>query len=249
MSVLTLTAEQADAVRLGDGSHLITAPPGSGKTEVLVQRVIHLLDQSPRDVFRILALTYTVKAARELEDRVRRAVPYREQWRINATTFHAFGLDILQNYGEPVGLTSPITVVSDLEDKRLLVEPMLIDSDAPFADAATVDQKAWERLFAEIARRKTNLEDPDQVEEKRMLNGQVTLRQGYEAYEAALAINGSVDYEGMIYQTVRLMEMDPWVASHIRRQYQHILVDEGQELARAQYQLLNPDFSCRGLNG
>lgn len=104
MRAAALTAEQTEAVESGDGAQLITAPPGSGKTEVLVQRVIHLLDQSPGDLFRILALTYTVKAARELKDRVRQVVPDRDRWRVNAITFHSFGLGILQNYGKPVGL-------------------------------------------------------------------------------------------------------------------------------------------------
>lgn len=238
MRTATLTAEQTDAVELGDGAHLITAPPGSGKTEVLVQRVIHLLDRSPGDLFRILALTYTVKAARELEGRVRQVIADRDRWRVNATTFHSFGLGILQNYGKPVGLKAPITVISDIEDKRLLVAPLLADPDDPFTDIGSVDDGQWRSLFAEISRRKTNLEPPDQVQELPVLDGQVSLQHAYEAYEAALAINGSVDYEGMIYQTVRLISVDPWVGSHIRRQYRHILVDEGQELTRGQYELL-----------
>ena len=233
-----LTPQQTEAVELGDGVHLVTAPPGSGKTEVLVQRVIHLLDGSPGDLFRILALTYTVKAARELEDRVRKIVPDRDRWRINATTFHSFGLGILQNYGEPVGLKHPITVISDVEDKRLLLLRVLDDPVDRFGPIAGVDHKQWRSLFDEIARRKTNLEPPDKVDNTWMLDGQVSLQEAYEAYETALASAGSVDYEGMIYQTEKLIRIDPWVGAHIRRQYRHILVDEGQELTRGQYELL-----------
>lgn len=233
-----LTSEQTEAVELGDGAHLITAPPGSGKTEVLVRRVIHLLDGSPGDLFRILALTYTVKAAGELEDRVRKIVPDRDLWRVNATTFHSFGLGILQNYGGPVGLKHPITVISDVEDKRLLLMRLLDDPENPFSPIAPVDHNQWRSLFDEIASRKTNLEPPDRVENVLMLDGQVSLREAYEAYETALAGTGSVDYEGMIYQTEKLIRIDPWVGSHIRRQYRHILVDEGQELTRGQYELL-----------
>ena len=238
MRSATLTAEQAEAVELGDGAHLITAPPGSGKTEVLVQRVIHLLDRSSGDLFRILALTYTVKAARELKDRVRQVVSERDLWRVNATTFHSFGLGILENYGTQVGLKPPVTVISEVEDKRLLVTPLLTGQEDPFGQLRPVGDDQWKALFDQIARRKTDLEPPDQVEEVRTLDGQVSLRRAYEAYEAALAINGSVDYEGMIYQTVRLIRLDPWVGSHIRRQYRHVLVDEGQELTRGQYELL-----------
>lgn len=238
MRTATLTAEQAEAVELGDGAYLLSAPPGSGKTEVLVQRVIHLLDRSPGDLFRILALTYTVKASRELEDRVRQVVSEHDRWRVNAATFHSFGLGILENYGKQLGLKPPITVISEVEDKRLLVTPLLAGQEDPFGQLRPVGDSQWKALFDQIARRKTDLEPPDQVDGGRVLDGQVSLRRAYEAYEAALAINQSVDFEGMIYQTVRLISLDPWVGSHIRRQYRHILVDEGQELTRGQYELL-----------
>ena len=238
MRTVSLTAEQLKAVELGTGAHLVTAPPGSGKTEVLVQRVIHLLDRSPGDLFRILALTYTVKAARELEERVRQVVPDRDLWRVSAVTFHSFGLGILQNYGKPVGLKPPVTVISDLEDKRLLVLPLLAYPKDSFNPLRAVDRRKWKELFDEIARRKTNLETPEEVNNLWVLDGQVSLSDAYEAYEEALVTSGSVDYEGMIYQTVRLIGIDPWVGGHIRRQYRHILVDEGQELTRGQYQLL-----------
>ena len=235
MRPATLTQKQREAVELGDGAHLITAPPGSGKTEVLVQRVIYLLSGSPGELFRILALTYTVKAAAELNERVQQIVPERDRWRVNATTFHSFALGLLQNYGEPVGLKSPITVISDVKDKRLLVAPFLEDM---MERIDLVGHNEWKTLFNEIALRKTNLKPPEQADGDRMLHGQVYLHEAYEAYELALTNAGYVDYEGMIYQAVQLLRIDPWIGSHLRRQYRHTLVDEGQELTRGQYELL-----------
>ena len=235
MVLITLTRDQQRAVELGDGSHLITAPPGSGKTEVLVQRVIHLLEQSPDELFRILALTYTRKASEELKERVQQMIPERDRWRINATTFHSFALEILQNYGKAVGLKAPFTVISDIEDKRLLVTPLFEDIIGP---VDSIDHNQWKSLFDEIAFRKTNLDPPDQVDGDRVLNGRVSLHNAYEAYETALFNAGCVDYEGMIYQAIELFRIDPWVRSHIRRIYRHTLVDEGQELTRGQYELL-----------
>lgn len=235
MGLITLTKDQQSAVELGDGAHLITAPPGSGKTEVLVQRVIHLLDKSPDELFRILALTYTRKAADELKERVQQMIPERNRWRINATTFHSFALEILQSYGKAVGLKNPIIVISDVEDKRLIVTPLLEDI---IGQVDSIDHNQWKSLFDEIALKKTNLESPDQVDRDRVLNGRVSLHDAYEAYEAALLNAGCVDYEGMIYQVIKLFGIDPWVRSHIRRIYRHTLVDEGQELTRGQYELL-----------
>ena len=235
MKLMTLTKDQRSAVELGDGAHLITAPPGSGKTEVLVQRVIHLLEQSPDELFRILALTYTRKASEELKERVQQMIPERDRWRINATTFHSFALEILQNYGKAVGLKAPFTVISDMEDKRLLVTPLFEDI---IGQVDSIDHNQWKSLFDKIAFRKTNLEPPDQVDGDRVLNGRVSLHDAYEAYETALLNAGCVDYEGMIYQAIKLFRIDPWVRSHIRRIYRHTLVDEGQELTRGQYELL-----------
>lgn len=235
MKLAALTKDQRKAVELGDGAHLITAPPGSGKTEVLVQRVIHLLEQSPDELFRILALTYTRKAADELKERVQQMIPERDRWRINATTFHSFALEILQSYGKPVGLRNPIIVIDDMEDKRLLVTPLLEDIISP---VDSINRNQWKSLFDEIALRKTNLETPDQVDGDRVLNGWVSLSDAYEAYETALLNAGCVDYEGMIYQAIKLFRIDPWVRSHTRRLYRHTLVDEGQELTRGQYELL-----------
>ena len=235
MKIVALTKDQRRAVELGDGAHLITAPPGSGKTEVLVQRVIHLLEQSPDELFRILALTYTRKAADELKERVQQMIPERDRWRINATTFHSFALEILQSYGKAVGLKNPIIVISDVDDKRLIVTPLLEDI---IGQVDSIDHNQWKSLFDEIALKKTNLESPDQMAGDRVLNGRVSLRDAYEAYEAALLNAGCVDYEGMIYQAIKLFRIDPWVRSHTRRLYHHTLVDEGQELTCGQYELL-----------
>ena len=235
MKLVTLTKDQRRAVELGNGAHLITAPPGSGKTEVLVRRVIRLVGQSSGDLFRILALTYTRKAAEELKERVQQTISERDRWRINATTFHSFALEILQNYGKAIGLKNPITVISDLEDKRLLVTPLLEDIIGP---VNSIDRNQWKSLFDEIALRKTNLETPDQVDGDRVLNGWISLSDAYEAYETALLNAGCVDYEGMICQAIKLFRIDPWVRSHTRRLYHHTLVDEGQELTRGQYELL-----------
>lgn len=235
MSVVTLTKRQREAVELGEGAHLVTAPPGSGKTEVLVQRVIHLLEQSPKELFCILVLTYTVRAANELKERVQQIVPERNQWRVEAATFHAFALNLLNNYGKPVGLKHPITVVSNVEDKRLILTPMLEDIIGPLD---SVSNGQWKTLFDTIALQKINLIPPERAGDGQVLNNRVALREAYDAYELALINARCVDYEGMVYQAVRLLRVDPWVASHVRGVYRYTLVDEGQELTRSQYGLL-----------
>lgn len=231
----SLTEEQRQVVELSDGPHLLTAPPGSGKTEVLVRRAIHLLGRSPGEVFRVLALTYTVKAAEELRTRVTEAVGPDEQWRVTATTFHSFGLDMLEHYGVPVGVASNVAVFDDVVDKASIVLPVL---EQEGLDLHGVDDKDWREMFAAIARLKVDACPPDSVPSARVLGGVLSLKEAYDAYEVALATEGGIDFEGMVTQAHRLLLTDPWVGEHYRRMYRHMLIDEGQEMTTAQYEMV-----------
>lgn len=232
---LALTAEQRDAVGLPDGPYLVTAPPGSGKTEVLIRRTIHLLERSLGEVFRVLALTYTYKAAEELRARVRTAVPGEEQWRVSAMTFHAFGHEMLRNYGGPVGVGPGVTVLDDNEDKRLLLSRALADEGVA---VARVPRKEWQELFGAISLLKAELCPPSAAPATAVLGGRLTLRDAYVAYDSVLANEGALDFDTMLTQSVRLLSVDPWVGEHYRAVYRHVLVDEGQEMNAAQYGLL-----------
>lgn len=230
-----LTREQQDAVALPDGPYLITAPPGSGKTEVLIRRTIHVLERSLGEVFRVLALTYTYKAAEELRTRVRQAVPGDDQWRVTAMTFHAFGHDMLGHYGAPVGVAPDAPVLDDKEDKRRLLAVALANEGI---SVRGITPKEWGDLFDSIALLKSGLSSPAAAPTTDCLGGRLTLSEAYEAYEAVLANAGALDFESMLTQAYRLLLIDPWVGEHYRRMYRHVLVDEGQEMNTAQYELL-----------
>lgn len=227
----SLTEEQRHVVELGDGPHLLTAPPGSGKTEVLVRRAIYLLERSPGELFRVLALTYTVKAAEELRTRVAEAVDPDERWRVTAMTFHSFGLDMLEHYGAPVGVASNVALFDDIVDKVAILVPLL---EQEGLDLGSVDDNGWQKLFAAIARLKVDACPPESAPSTPVLHGLLSLKEAYEAYEVALVTAGGIDYEGMVTQACRLLLTDPWVGEHYRRMYRHVLIDEGQEMAPAQ---------------
>lgn len=232
---LALTDEQRQIVELDEKPLLLIAPPGSGKTEVLIRRAIHLLKRSPGDLFRVLALTYTVKAAEELQTRVNEVVQSDDRWRVTATTFHSFGLEMIDNYGLPVGVSPDVSVFEDLEDKRRLLSAALT---AEGIDLQHADDTSWRELFSDIARLKVDLCPPESAPVSRCLGGSVTLREAYAAYEEVLSNAGGVDFEGMVLLAHRLLLVDPWVGEHYRRMYRHVLVDEGQEMSAAQYELL-----------
>src|SRR5687768_10021251 len=101
----SLTDEQRAAVEALDGAYYVLAPPGSGKTEVLVRRALWVIEQSPDDLFRVLTITYTNKGAEELRGRATDRLG-ENAWRVDAWTFHAFCQDMLERYGEAVGVAS-----------------------------------------------------------------------------------------------------------------------------------------------
>ena len=94
--------------------------PAAGKTEVLIQRVIRILENSTGDAFRLLVVTFTVKAAEELKQRARAAIAD-ELWRVDADTIHGFALDWLRRYGNEVGVPPDVVVLSDDVDRVAVV--------------------------------------------------------------------------------------------------------------------------------
>src|ERR1700756_4700854 len=98
MPAVALTAEQENVVSIIEGCHLVVAPPGSGKTEVLAQRIVRLLQRFSTDDFNILALTFTKNAAASMKQRTSDRLGDVSR-RVHCTTYHSFCLDILRHYG------------------------------------------------------------------------------------------------------------------------------------------------------
>jgi len=117
VTTIVLTPEQENAVNLRDGSYLILAPPGTGKTEVIAQRIVRLLTGSQRSSFRVLALTFNNRAAATMRRRVRERLQ-EDTWRATIETYHSFYLDILRHYGHLIGIPSEVTVY-DTVDSRI----------------------------------------------------------------------------------------------------------------------------------
>lgn len=234
MRAPTLTPEQEDAVAAGPGAWLLVAPPGSGKTEVLIRRAIHLLEDSPGELFRVLTLTFTERAANELRERAREALG-EESWRVEATTFHAFCLDLLRHYGDPVGVAPDVCVYDDDLRAELLIDAL---REGGWSLPESVDARAVRDALARIDRLRVDLQPPDLAPESPLFGGALTLREAYQTYEQALDTVHALDFDGMLLRGQRLLMEDPWVGQHLQRQYRYVLVDEAQDLNLARYETL-----------
>lgn len=231
-----LTPEQAAAIAVGEGAYLLTAPPGSGKTEVLVRRIERLLAESGGETFRVLALTFTTRAAENLSRRIERDIGD-EAWRLTAGTFHHFCLELLRSYGELVAVPPDVTVFADVADRaELLVRGLEEDGHDP--NQLGLDDTGIRRILTDIDLLRTRLVPPEAAPHRTAEGTQVRLDVAYLAYERVMDHVGGIDFTGMLARAHQLLTESVWTARHYRSMYRYILIDEGQDLNLAQYEVL-----------
>ena len=212
------------------------APAGSGKTEVLIQRVIRTLERSAGEAFRLLVVTFTVKAAEELKQRARDSIAD-ELWRVDADTIHGFSLDWLRRYGRDVGIDPDVVVLSDDIDRLAVIAGYLrsVGLSDNFDDGGGV---GMHDLLKKIDSHRTRHAGGDDDCNRGYRYGGVSLEELADAYGAALKAQGAIDFPGMLLNMVELVDEDQWVLEHFRTLYRDILVDEGQDLTAIQSGLL-----------
>lgn len=230
------TPEQAAVIALNEGAHLVTAPPGSGKTQVLTRRIVRLLNDSRGQTFRLLALTFTTKAAENMRARIEAEAG--EEWRrVTTATFHSFCLDVLQHYGEHIGMPGDLTIYEN-EDDRIEALAQGLADEGVFVRRSEDDLKSLRRMLQQIGRFKRDLVPPSAVQVEPDGEELARLDVAYAAYDRTLRLYNAVDFDDLLGLAYRLFTESPRVARHYRRLYRYILVDEAQDTSRAQYELL-----------
>ncbi len=226
-----LNKEQAEAVRQTDGPVLILAGAGSGKTRTIVYRMAYLLDEMQVRPWNILALTFTNKAAKEMRDRIREMVPEdaRDMW---VSTFHSTCLKILFAHAEKLGYPKNFEI-ADASDQKTLMRDVY--------KKLSVDPKYFpeKRVSRIISSAKDELMGPNEFAEAH--KGDMSLlkiMEIYHAYQDALRANGSMDFDDLIMNTVRLFKNFPEVLDHYQEKFKYIMVDEYQDTNTAQFELV-----------
>ena len=224
-----LTVIQREAVAWGEGAMLVLAGPGSGKTQVLTCRIARLLDGGRDKSFRVLALTFTNKAADEMKERVANFVPGLEE-RANIGTFHSFSGQVLRQHGIHIGIKPDFAIYSQDSDRKAVLEDAL--------KRAAMDVQAT-RYLGLIDRMKTRLIEPKDAASylTREADAQVVAR-SYEVYEDELRRLNVLDFNSLIFETNRLFSNFPAIAVRYRRTYPYWLLDEFQDTNDAQYRLI-----------
>ena len=224
-----LNQAQQQAVQHIEGPLLIVAGPGSGKTRVIVHRVAYLVQERMVRDGSICVLTFTNKAAKELQERLSALMSPRKA-NIMAGTFHRLCTRILSRDGKAIGL-EPTYTIYDRDDQLSLLKKAMTQ--------ANLDPKQFppRAILNNISGAKAQLQD---VETYRSTVGsyieEVTLR-AYEQYQQMLQANQAVDFDDLILRTHQLFAHHPEVLRRYQEQYQYLMVDEFQDTNIAQYQL------------
>lgn len=238
-----LNDRQRQAVEHPAGRLLIVAGPGTGKTRTLTMRIAHLMLRKAVPAENILAVTFTRKAAREMQQRLRAILGDALQLPLVAT-FHSLCFKIL-NERNPQ--TAIISIVDEDERKALINEAVKQTRNHGIA-VSEKPQKLLDRIIAA----KQQILSPEQLTPPDSLTADARmLAEVYHSYQSLLSIQELNDFEDLIYKVVRLLETDQQACQKYRDQFQHIFIDEYQDLNHGQYRIIKalapPDASSRNL--
>lgn len=222
-----LNPEQRRAVETLKGPVLVLAGAGSGKTRVIAYRAANLVFSGTCKPHEILAVTFTNKAADEMRGRVHRLVGV-EGRQIMLGTFHRSCAQILRRFGQEIGVPTEFQILDDTESAVLVKRCM---------KGLNIDVKHYDPkgVAGVISGAKGNLINWKQYQEAAMSRWEQLVGEVYESYQAALEHNKALDFDDLIMKAVELMEQSPRTLDHLQNRYKYILIDEYQDINKAQY--------------
>lgn len=227
---MALNEMQQLAVDTTEGPLLILAGAGSGKTTVLVNRVEHIISSHLAAPWQVLAITFTNKAAGELRERLVSAIG-EEANDIWAYTFHSCCSRILRRFGEKIGYTNHFTIY-DTDDSRRVMKQC--QKQLGIEDKL-INHKS---ILAEISRAKDSLISPEEYKQTAQNDFRKSkIAECYELYQAQLKKSDAMDFDDIIFNTVKLLEENEDVRNLYQTQFKYVMVDEYQDTNHAQYVL------------
>lgn len=231
MNIEDLNQAQQEAVRHTDGPVMILAGAGSGKTRTLVSRIIHILNEKKISPYNLLALTFSNKAAKEMRERIGRAIDY-DSGALQVTTFHAFCARVLRAEARYLGLSKNFTIY-DTSESRSVMKAILSRKGISLKEISPAEVLYFIDDLKNVGFYPTReeLEDYEIDKSDPYFNY-------YLEYENELHANNAVDFGGLITHVIELFKKFPEVLERYQKRYQYVLVDEYQDTNRAQFELL-----------
>ena len=223
-----LNAPQREAVKYMDGPCLVLAGAGSGKTRVITQKIAHLIEDCGYESRHIAALTFTNKAATEMQERIAKLLKEPKQAKnLTVSTFHSLGVKILRQEANELGLKDRFSIM-DSDDCFSLVQDL----------ALTTDKQLIRRIQTAMSLWKNGLVDPDTALKNAITEDDAQAARIYRSYVATLSAYQAVDFDDLIRLPVELFRDKEAVRDKWQRRLRYLLVDEYQDTNTCQYELV-----------
>jgi ATP-dependent DNA helicase Rep len=218
---------QREAIRYLDGPLLVLAGAGSGKTRVITEKIAYLIESCGFSPSNIAAITFTNKAAREMQERVTRLLAGRPAKGLTISTFHALGVRILREEAKALGYKPNFSIL-DASDTFAIVSEL----------AGSVDKGNIRKLQSLMSNWKSSLVSPDQARKDARNETEALAANAFASYAATLRAYQAVDFDDLIALPVTLFEDHPEVRDKWQNRLRYLLIDEYQDTNAGQYRML-----------
>lgn len=219
-----LNAPQQDAVTHRDGPLLVLAGPGSGKTRVITRRAANLVAHGTPP-WKVLAITFTNKAADEMRRRISELGVEQGMW---VYTFHALGVRLLRQFGTLARIQPGFSIYDEADQKRSVKEAMALCSVGDHLIKP-------DQILSEISKAKNRLETPAQYAERSEFFDQRMIARIYDAYEQVLEQRNAVDFDDLLMRVAIVLRDHEEMRAQLSERFSHVLIDEYQDTNHAQY--------------
>lgn len=223
-----LNDKQKEAVMHVDGPCLVLAGAGSGKTKVLTERIVNLINNGVSP-YNILAITFTNKAAREMRERVYNSIE-EEANKIFIGTFHSLGLKIVRENASVIGYSNNVTIL-DRDDVNTLIKRFMKELNLD------TDHYPVKSILNKISFAKNEGLSPEEFDKFAKAPLDMAACKVYKMYESALKRSNSVDFDDLLILPLRIFKKDKSVLEKYQEHFKYILVDEYQDTNMVQYDM------------
>ena len=227
--IKSLNSSQLDAVSTTEGPILIIAGPGSGKTRVITSRIAYLIQNQNVSPYKIAAVTFTNKAANEMQDRIK-SILGNDSLGLTTKTFHAFCAMVLRQHGESIGISKEFVVFDDADQLSVIKKSM---------DENNIDSKKFSarNILTTISNSKSQLVNYEGfVKTKSNYYDEIVARI-FERYTDIIENSGGLDFDDLLLKTHLLFKQNSTVLNHYQERFQYLMIDEFQDTNIAQYEI------------